>query len=276
LKKPFLRHQANSNHENFKPSLITLKNIHIFDNGIKVYDIHLTQQQRARYLHKNLHEPEEEGLFVSAVQRLSTGACFVSIGTAIGYYAVLAKNLRPDLEIHCFDPLPYHLDCLKANIQLNELEESSFHIHQAAVSDRFGKVRFLENSFASSIDNSTLAQRIIWRLRYLFSGNKLNQSLNRAFWVHSVTLGGVFGMIAQQKIDLLQMDIQGHELNVLTEFFKRREHFEVSEFIVGTHGQTIHSSCRNLLLDNSYRIIADLPTCEGQPDGILDCCLKIE
>lgn len=251
-----------------------LKNIHTFDNGVRVNDSHLTQKQRSRYLHTNLHEPEEESLFISALHRLPSRGCFVNVGTAIGYYAVLAKKLRPDLEIHCFDPLPYHLECLKENIYLNGLEESSFHIHQAAVSDRIGKVRFLENSFASSIDNSTLAQRIIRKMRYLFSGNKLNQSLNRAFWVHSVTLGGVFGMIALQKISLLQMDIQGHELNVLTEFFNKRGHFEVSEFIVGTHGATIHSSCRNLLLNNSYRIVADLPTCEGQPDGILDCCLK--
>jgi FkbM family methyltransferase len=251
-----------------------LKNIHTFDNGVRVNNAHLTQKQRSRYLHTNLHEPEEEGLFISAVHRLPSGGCFVSVGTAIGYYAVLAKKLRPDLEIHCFDPLPYHLECLKENIHLNGFQESSFHIHQAAVSDRIGKVRFLENSFASSIDNSTIAQRIIRRMRYLFSGNNLNQSLNRAFQVHSVTLSGVFGMVAQQKIGLLQMDIQGHELNVLTEFFKGREHCEVSEFIVGTHGSTIHSGCRNLLLSNGYLIIADLPTCEGQPDGILDCCLK--
>ena len=213
-------------------------------------------------------------MFISAVHRLPGGGCFVSVGTAIGYYAVLAKKLRPDLEIHCFDPLPYHLECLKENIHLNGFQESSFHIHQAAVSDRIGTVRFLENSFASSIDNSTIAQRIIRRMRYLFSGNNLNQSLNHSFQVHSVTLSGVFWMLARKKIGLLQMDIQGHELNVLTEFFKGREHCEVSEFIVGTHGSTIHSGCRNLLLSNSYRIIADLPTCEGQPDGILDCCLK--
>ena len=76
-----------------------MKNIHVFDNGLKVYGAHLLQLQRERYLHHNIHEAEEEGIFLELIDELETGSTFVNVGAAIGYYVILAKLQRPDLRV---------------------------------------------------------------------------------------------------------------------------------------------------------------------------------
>jgi len=248
--------------------------VHVFDNGVKVFADQLTPAQRERYSRTNLHEPEEEGLFVDIVRKLPAAACFASVGTAVGYYALLAKKLRGDLEIHCYDPLPAHIECLKRNILLNGFRESDFHIHQVAVSDRTGTARFLENSYASSIDGSNPLGRILDALRQIASGRRPQKTAAGTIHVRSVTLGGAFALAGRGKIEFVQMDIQGQELPVLREFFASRSQFEAVEFLLGTHGPHIHPRCLELFARNDYRTLADMPSCEGQPDGIIHCRRK--
>jgi FkbM family methyltransferase len=247
--------------------------VHVFDNGVKVFGDQLTPAQRERYSRNNLHEPEEESLFVDIVGKLPAAACFASVGTAVGYYALLAKRLRGDLEIHCYDPLPAHIECLKRNILLNGFRESDFNIHQVAISDRAGTVRFLENSYASSIDDSNPLRRILNALRKIVLGRPSKKPAGGAICVQSVTMGGAFALAAREKIEFVQMDIQGHELPVLREFFHSHSNLQALEFLLGTHGPHIHPHCLGLFAKNNYRIIADIPSCEGQPDGIIHCCL---
>lgn len=123
--------------------------VHVFHNGVKVFGDHLTPVLRERYSRTNLNEPEEEGLFVNIVRKLLASACLAGVGTAVGCYALLAIKLRGDLEIHCHDTPPAHIEWLKRNILLNGFRESDFHIHQVAVAARAGTARFLENSYAS-------------------------------------------------------------------------------------------------------------------------------
>ena len=73
---------------------IKQKTIHTFDNGIKVYESHLTALQKERYEEINLHEPEEEKLFIDIINGIKENGIFVDIGAAIGYYSFLTKFLR--------------------------------------------------------------------------------------------------------------------------------------------------------------------------------------
>lgn len=96
-----------------------MKKEHLFDNGVKVYDHQLLPIQRERYKSRNVHEEEEEDLFVKIIGGLHKDAVYVSVGTAIGYYPLLAKRLKNDINVHCFEPLPLHLEYLKENMELN-------------------------------------------------------------------------------------------------------------------------------------------------------------
>lgn len=44
--------------------------IHQFDNGLKIFDDHLTSFQRDRYQQQNIHEPKEEKIFVEIIHGL--------------------------------------------------------------------------------------------------------------------------------------------------------------------------------------------------------------
>ena len=69
--------------------------IHTFDNGVRVYEDQLLDEQRARYERRNVHEAEEEEIFVDLIRRLPPDGCFVDVGAAIGYYLILAHKLLP-------------------------------------------------------------------------------------------------------------------------------------------------------------------------------------
>ena len=82
--------------------------IHTFDNGVRVYEDQLLEEQRARYRKRNVHEAEEEEIFVDLIRRLPPDGCFVDVGAAIGYYLILARKLSPRLTIHGVEPLERH------------------------------------------------------------------------------------------------------------------------------------------------------------------------
>ena len=84
------------------------RQVHVFDNGVKIYDDHLIPPKRARYRQRNVHEADEEDIFVTLIRALPADGCFVNVGAAIGYYAVLARRLAPGLTIYLVEPLWRH------------------------------------------------------------------------------------------------------------------------------------------------------------------------
>ena len=127
------------------------RKIHKFDNGVRVYDDHLMPAQRQRYKLRNVHEADEEDLFIKIISSLPTDGCFVNIGTAIGYYAILAKTLSPQLYVHAVEPLASFRNCLKENIRLNDLSTDVFVIHPYAVGAEDGRLSFLEKGYESQL-----------------------------------------------------------------------------------------------------------------------------
>ena len=95
------------------------RNIHVFDNGIKVYDDHVSPTQRNRYKLNNLHEAEEEDIFIQILESIPQDGCYINIGSAIGYYSLLAKKLIPGLTIHAIEPLAKYREYFIENIALN-------------------------------------------------------------------------------------------------------------------------------------------------------------
>ena len=74
--------------------------IHTFENGVRVYEDQLLDEQRERYRKRNVHEAEEEEIFVELIRRLPADGCFVDVGAAIGYCLTPSRQLAPYLTIH--------------------------------------------------------------------------------------------------------------------------------------------------------------------------------
>lgn len=237
-------------------SHIDSKQIHVFDNGVKVYMRHLLTEQLERYAKINLHEPEEEALFIKLIEEIDTeNGVFLNIGSAIGYYVILARKLHPNLEIHAFEPLPEHLSYMQANLDLNGITMDHIIVHETAVSSRDGSAPFSQRDYGSSLIHE----------KYLRLPNPPAHLQSEV----KVTMLDTFQESLDKPIDLVQMDVQGFEVDVLAGSVRTLAKRLVKTWLVGTHDKRIHEECRKLLASFGYRIIYDDMDTKFQFDGIL-------
>lgn len=244
--------------------------IHVFDNGVKVYDDHLIPAQRERYRKRNVHEAEEEDVFVEIVRSLPGDGCFVNIGSAIGYYPLLAKKLSPGLTIHAVEPLERHRRCFIENVRLNGLPVDAFVLHAQGISASGGPMSFLDKGYGSAIQHDetpagSRTPRLLATLRAWFTRRS---SRTRTLTIPTMTLDRLMDTIGTTA-DLVQMDVQGAELDVLKGGQRSLAAGTVKTFLVGTHGPELHQQCIELLSKHGYSIELDRYETEEQPDGIL-------
>jgi FkbM family methyltransferase len=246
--------------------------IHTFDNGIKVFDHHLLASQRTRYQQTNVHEPDEEPIFLRTIDALPEGGRFVNIGTAIGYYVILAKMRRPDLHVACFEPLPLHLDYMRENIKLNGLDPVDFGIEGVAISNQRGSIEFIQHRFGSAVaDRPPIANLKIRLSQWIgrLTGQADPESGER-ITVPAITLLDAMDRF-DGPVDFVQMDIQRHEAQVLATYFEELADrpSPMRRLLVGTHGRSLHRDCSKLLTDGRFRLTHDEFATKHQPDGIL-------
>jgi FkbM family methyltransferase len=225
--------------------------IHTFDNGVRILDAHLLEVQRARYRQRNVHEADEEDVFLAALADIPSGGIFLNVGTAVGYYVILAKLKRPDLTIHGVEPLPGQAERFKENLAINGLGSTDFKLHEIAIAaNDEAEAQLLDDSYGS---------------RLLGPAEQVTGKVVR---VRTIPLAELCRSIGP-RIDLLQMDIQGLELPVLEKFFGSAERSAISTFLVGTHSEKIHASVIALLNREGYAVSFECARPSGQPDGIV-------
>jgi FkbM family methyltransferase len=250
------------------------RNIHVFNNGVKVYDDHLIKIQRKRYNQHNIHEIEEEEIFVEILNAIPADGCFVNIGSAIGYYPLLAKRLIPGLTIHAVEPLERHREFFNENIALNGLNQSDFIIHTEGISSMEGNAEFLDRGYGSSIQRELKkkqSQSIKSAVRSIFKTLVISSILKRHYAIQTIktiTLDNLYVKVGKL-IDLCQIDVQGLEFEVLKGGQNTMQTGSVNTFLIGTHSQKLHKDCIDLLTKNGYVIKYDNYYTEEQPDGIL-------
>jgi FkbM family methyltransferase len=248
--------------------------IHTFDNGVRVFEDQLLEQQRERYRKRNVHEAEEEEIFVDLIRRLPPAGCFVDVGAAIGYYLILARKLAPRLTIHGVEPLERHRRFLSENLTLNGLTNSDFIIHNEGLTSSEGSETFMDRGYSSRL--APVGERpgvsLSARWKCFLESIGLRRPKNEALTIPTITLDTLARRIGRS-IDLLQMDVQGLEVEVLKGATESMKTGAIKTFLIGTHGHarglTLHEDCRDLLQANGYAIEIDEPDTKQQPDGIL-------
>lgn len=225
--------------------------IHTFDNGVRVMDSHLLPIQRARYQLRNVHEADEEDIFVDALARIPYGGAFLNVGSAVGYYVILAKLKRPDLAVHGAEPLPSQIERFRENLGLNGLVGSDIQLHQCAISSRDDpEARLLDDSYGSKLVDLAAP------------------GAGRTVKVAATTLARLCTVVGP-RVDLVQMDIQGLERAVLEAFFSTSDRPVVSAFLIGTHSEEIHTAILVLMKRNGYDVLCETMQPPNQPDGII-------
>lgn len=248
--------------------------IHTFDNGVRVYEDQLWEEQRARYEKRNVHEAEEEDIFVDLISRLPADGCYVGVGAAIGYYLILARKLAPRLAIHGVEPLERHRRLLRENLFLNGLTESDFTIHPEGLTSSEGSQTFMDRGYSSRLAPVGEKQKITLSRRWksFLETVGLRRAKNATLTIPTITVDTLVRRIGGA-VDLLQMDVQGLEVEVLKGGWESMRSGAVRTFLIGTHGRmvglTLHEECREILQAEGYAIEVDQPDTKEQPDGIL-------
>ena len=140
-----------------------------------------------------VHEPKTTQLLVQALQ---SGMTVVDIGCNIGYFALLeAKCVGPCGKIIAIEPEPGNARLFQSNLRANRYRNVEF--HQVAISNRNGTsaLRISDKSNRHSLSS------VPWRTTDLC--------------VPVCTLDSLLSKNPPESVDLVRMDLEGHEVEVL-------------------------------------------------------------
>ncbi len=151
---------------------------------------------------------------------LLTGNIVLDLGANIGYYAIMeAKKVGSFGKIYGIEPDPRNIEFLKRNINLNKID-NIFEFEQGAISNKSGKSEFI---LSSKTNLSALS-------------NGENENSFDSVNVQKYDFGEY--LKNKKRIDLVRMDIEGHEIEVfdsLINFYKEFQNKLPRKIIFETH-----------------------------------------
>jgi len=127
---------------------------------------------------------------------------FLDIGANAGKYSVKLGNQYPDAKIYSFEPNPTTFEILSKNIDLNDLVPR-VKLFNIGISDSESMLSF------DSINQNTGLSRIL-------KDEKSSLGVIQKVSVKSLDLISLQNDIDPKKIDLVKIDVEGHELEVVT------------------------------------------------------------
>jgi FkbM family methyltransferase len=169
-------------------------------------DLMILVDQRDRLIGPHLvmngvYEKALTAYFRSILHEVGT---FVDVGANIGYYTCLfGKHLRDRGRVFAFEPDGENFELLKRNTQINWIDKPNIVLQQVALSDRVGTATLYRNVMKPG--NTSLLEP--------------SQEERQAMQLvpHEVPTQTIDSFFADrpQPIDLLKIDVEGHEYPIL-------------------------------------------------------------
>lgn len=159
---------------------------------------------RALYVHRS-RELDHKWMIDN---ELSSGNTVLDLGANIGYYAIMeARKVGPHGKIYAIEPDPRNIEFLEKNIKLNCIN-NIFEFEQAAISNKDDKSEFILSSKTN------------------LSSFELEKSKNdfQSVKVKTYDLGTY--LKDKKRVDLIRMDIEGHEIEVFDSLIKFSKEFK--------------------------------------------------
>ena len=146
---------------------------------------------------------------------LKPGMTVLDIGANIGYYALMElKMIGPRGRLIAVEPSPANVSLLKKNLALNGYND--IEVHQLAISDRTDRRPF----FMSEMSNLNTFH------------DTGTGSLHLKGETIEVATASVPEIAAGRSIDLIRMDVEGHEVEVLNGLLPAIEKGEMAPMII--------------------------------------------
>lgn len=122
------------------------------------------------------------------------------VGANVGDYALSSQSIFPDARIYCFEPSPSAFAMLRRNLRKYE----NIKIRNIGLSDSSKKMNLFSNKKGSGFGS-------VYQRRLDHIGLKLSHKET----IHLETLQDVCKKEKVRTIDLLKLDVEGHEYSVL-------------------------------------------------------------
>lgn len=176
-----------------------------------------------------MHEAEELLLLDSL---LPQGGALLDVGANVGTHSVNLAHRRADIRCYAFEPVPSTFGYLKANIEVNGLQDR-ITASGNAVGESVGQCRITVNQYT---DNR------------LLTGDAASTRAGDSAVVPVTTLDAWYQQANYPAISVLKMDVEGGELAALkgAKALLARERPALLLEIVEEHLQRFGSSCSEL------------------------------
>lgn len=242
------------------------RSIHTFDSGVRVFDDHLTAAQRQRYAQKNIPEPAAEQWFATLLGEITAPRpLFVHVGAAIGYYVLLARRIRPEIEVIAFEPRPHPREAMRENIVLNGLFKTGIVIREEAITAVEARATLQADGKLCQITAPAAPPSALRRMwRSLTGGTSSSDRIE----VRTMTIDAITGRSGRD-IDLLMVDVAGSEGQVLDGAADSLAGHKVHRWILETHDPALHRQCADRLSAAGYVLRYDSRAPPDQPDGLI-------
>lgn len=129
---------------------------------------------------------------------------FLDIGGNIGVFTLLAAKRLTKGAVHTFEPSLYHLEKMKANLQLNKFD--NVHIHAVALSNRSAhSTLYFPPTPPGYLTNSGMASQF-----------RFDQPQSKTEDITCVRLDDYMKSCGITSVHLMKIDVEGAEMDVLT------------------------------------------------------------
>lgn len=161
------------------------------------------------------------------ISHLKDDTHFLDIGACIGYFSLLVAVRCPHGRVFSFEPDPNNFRLFKASIAINGLE-SRITLYQKAVSDSDRPIFFSDLGYADNLG-----------ARFTAKGEDIlkKHSVKGATQPREVQAVCLDSLLANERIDLVKVDIEGYEPNAfrgMEALLRKNRPVIITEFAPGT------------------------------------------
>ena len=198
------------------------------------------------------HKHEAVDIYRTAIKNTKNQTIiFVDIGANSGMHSIiaanLAQNLNKNIQIIAAEPNPILIPRFIFNINSSGLEKNTT-LFKCAVSDKNEKLRMYINRQLgeSKITNEKQTTKL---------SEHYNQIVNKVVEVQAKTLDSILKEAKADKIDILKIDVEGHEIKALKPYLENTKKINLPEYIVAETLHDKNNKLKNLIEKYGYEII---------------------
>jgi FkbM family methyltransferase len=150
------------------------------------------------------------------------------IGANTGLYTLLSQHVQPDALVYAFEPIERNMEKMRFNCRINGMDKVQF-VHAAASNKAGRHTIFVPRTEVST--TSTLERDVAGNL-----------NMEHPVEIETITLDSFVEQNNISNVDLVKIDVEGHEVAVLEGFARCIRQYKptiLAEIRIEEHGQKI-------------------------------------